>query len=194
MAQSAAATKQILMSDMFAFNNNVNERRFKVSSQDSSIEAALSGFRHSVSVSANIQSGEKLALNLSLASNAIVKVISSNSGLPILITNQHATGTAGAISGAINLNLLSDDVSPTQGQVYTSAVTQGDILLAGESVIDDGVIAGYQDRLSAVVENTGEMQDIAITIVFEEIGDREPLFGLTSSTLLQPNTEMSLYG
>ena len=175
-------------------NELINLRRLKVSSEDSSIASALDGFRYSISGTASVQQGNKLALNISLASDAVIKSASTNVGLPISINNQNSNGAADGIFQAHNLNLLSVDVTPSQGQLYEVAVAQGQELVSGIGSLEAGIISGYQKNVSVIVENTEALQDVKITVIFEEIGAREPVFGLTASTQLEPNTEISIYG
>ena len=169
-------------------------RRLKVSSEDSNIAAAFNGLLYSISASVSVLAGDSLALNLSLAADSVIKSASTVSGLPIALHGDHATGNADGIFLPNNMNQLSIDVSPSQGQLYEQAVANGDLLSAGESVLSLSFITGYQKNSSIVVKNTGSDQVVFINIVFEEIGERAHVFGLTPSTFLEPTTEMSTYG
>jgi len=169
-------------------------RRLKVSSEDSSVAASLNGFLYSITASATVLAGQKLALNVSLAADTIIKSASTVSGLPIKLYDEHATGNVDGIFISNNLNMLSIDESPSQGQLYEFAAAQGNLLAPGLTQLNPSVISGFSKTPSIVVENTGLEQDVFINIVFEEIGPRAPTFGLTASTFLTPSTEMSTYG
>lgn len=175
-------------------NQVVGIRRLKVSSEDSSIASAFNGLLYSITASATVLAGNSIALNLSLAADSVIKSASTVSGLPIALYSDHATGNADGIFSPNNMNQLSIDESPSQGQLYEQAVAGGDLLSSGETVLPLTFISGYQKNSSILVKNTGSDQDVFINIIFEEIGSRAPVFGLTASTQLLPATEMSIYG
>ena len=158
-----------------------------------SVTSSLNGRLYSLTGGVLVPQGEKLALNISLAASSVIKSASTVTGLPISLYNDHAIGDAATIYLANNMNQLSDDVSPSQGQLYESAVTQGDLLVHGQSEIEMDFISGYQKNSSVVVENTEPDQIVFISIIFEEFSDRVLVFGLTPTTLLTPTTEMSDY-
>ena len=57
------------------------------------------------------------------------------------------------------------------------------------------VIADDDCEISfSVLNNSGSALSVFISVVFEEISARSAAFGLTASTLLQPDTEMAIYG
>lgn len=169
-------------------------KRIKTSSEDSSVAAARSGLLYSISASAYVSLGDNLALNLSLAADSVIKSASTVNGLPIALYSDHAAGNADGIFLSNNMNQLSTDESPSQGQLYEQAIPMGSLLSSGESVLPLSFITGYQKNSSILVNNNIENQDVFINIIFEEIGPREPAFGLMGSTFLQPTTEMSNYG
>lgn len=175
-------------------SETIGIRRLKVSSEDSSIAASLNGFLYSITGTASVLAGDKLALNISLAADSVIKSASTIGGLPITLYSDHATGSADGIFQSVNLNQLSVDESPSQGQLYEQAQPQGSLLTSGLSKLDLSFVSGYQKNSSIVIENTGSTQDVFINIVFEEIGERAHVFGLTPSSFLEPTTEISTYG
>lgn len=170
-------------------------RRQKVSSEPSSISASYNEKLYSISASYSIQAGNSAALNISPASDIVITKAATNEGLPISIYSGHATGTADGIFTPSNMNMCSIDETPTTSQLFYAATAQGNKLDTGYSVIQSSVIACDSNEPSIVVKNTSEVtQVIDIYVLFEEIGPRSPDFGLTASTELEPNTEMSIYG
>ena len=170
-------------------------RRSKVSSERSSIAASYNGLLYAISGEYAVAAGAKLAMNLYLASDSVVHRVVTNDGLPVEVRNEHATGSADGIFQSVNTNLCSSDSSPSQGQLYYSATAEGSIVACGHGEIEPSVIACEDGNLSVVVTNTSAgSADVKIFVLFEEIGARNPSFGLTPSTLLEPTTEMSLYG
>lgn len=173
---------------------NDESMRIKTSSQDSGVEAAQEGRLYSITGQFSVLEGESLALNLSLSADSIIKSASTNIGLPIQLYDSYATGDPDGIFLAVNMSQLSIDESPSQGQLYEHAIEQGNLLASGVSNIDLVFITGYEKSSSILVRNTGLQQNIFINVILEEIGERAPVFGLTPSTFLQSNTEMSTYG
>lgn len=170
-------------------------RRVKVSSEPSVAAGVLHGATYAVSGSFSVAAGDFIAMNISPASDVLIHKVTTNQNLVFDVYNQHATGTADGIFLAKNLNLISDDVSPAQGQLYTPATPVGDIIYSGISEDNPYIIASFLKKPAVVVKNTtGGIATIKITIIFEEFGPREASFGLTASTLLLSNTEMSTFG
>lgn len=170
-------------------------RRVKVSSEPSVAAGALNGLTYAVSGSNSVAAGDFIAMNISPASDILIHKVVTNQGLVFDVYNQHATGTADGIFTAKNLNLISNDVSPAQGQLYTPATSVGDIIFSGISEDNPYIIASFLKTPAILVKNTtGGIATIKITVIFEEIGQREASFGLTASTLLLSNTEMSNFG
>ena len=173
----------------------IGQRRIKTSADSAMVEAALNDTLFTVSGSYAVLDGENLSFNLYPAADLIVRAVSVDGNYQILAYNDHATGSADGIFKSISVNLIAGDVSPTQGQLFYNSTAVGSVLFSGSGSIMPAAIAGYGDKPSFFVPNdTGATKTIRITITFEEIGPREPLFGLTASTLLQPTTEMSTYG
>lgn len=176
-------------------NTVLGKRRAKTSSEISTIAASLNGLLYAISGSYSVPAGEKLAMNISLAADSVLHTVVTNRGMPVEVMTQHATGSADGIFSAVNTNLCSDDSSPSQGQLYYSATPSGGIVASGYGEIQPSVIACEDSQPSIVVTNdTADTQSVKIFVLIEEIGARNPSFGLTPSTLLQPTTEMSLYG
>ena len=173
----------------------IGQRRIKTSADSAMVEAALNDTLFTVSGSHEVLDSESLSFNLYPAADLIVRAVSVDGNYQILAYNDHATGSADGIFTAISVNLIAGDVSPTQGQLFYNSTAVGSVLFSGSGSIMPAAIAGYGDKPSFFVPNdTGATKTIRITITFEEIGPRAPLFGLTASTLLQPTTEMSTYG
>jgi hypothetical protein len=176
-------------------NDTEAMRRIKVSSEPSIVASIFNGLAYSISGSFSVANNDYLALNFSPAAESIIHKAVTNSGLNIEVRNAVATGTADGIFTATNLNLLSDDSSPAEGQLYSPATPQGSVISAGISSIEPYTICDLDHKPSIVVRNTtGVTTTIRITITFEEIGQRASSFGLTPSTILLSTTEMSDFG
>ena len=173
----------------------IGQRRIKTSADSAMVEAALNDTLFTVSGSYAVPDGQSLSFNLLPAADLIVRSVSVGGDYQIIAYNQHATGSADGIFSAMAVNMTAGDVSPTQGQLFYNSTAVGSVLFSGSRSINPAIVAGFGDQPSFFVKNdSGFEKTIRITITFEEIGPRAPLFGLTPSTLLQPTTEMSTYG
>lgn len=176
-------------------NDNTYYRRQKVSSESSSVSAAYNEKLYSIPASYTIQPSNSIALNISPASKMVITKITTNSEFSIGVYSEHATGSADGIFSPLNMNLCSIDESPTSSQVYYAATAQGSRLDYGHGSLDTSIIACENTTPGIVITNdTLEADLIEIQVQFEEIGPRNPDFGLTASTELEPTTEMSAYG
>lgn len=179
----------LLTSDRF------DVRRIKTSSEPSIGGATEAGLAYAVSGTFSVADGDYLAMNFSPAAESVIHSVSVDGDYSITLYDAAATGTAEGIFASANRNLISDDVSPGEGQLYSPATASGSVIDAGWRQVRPFVICGFGSPVSAFVENTsGVTTDIRITIVYEEIGERAASFGLTASTELFPDTEMSVYG
>jgi len=170
-------------------------RRQKVSSESSSVAAAYNEKLYTIPAKYNIAAGNSIALNISPASEMVITKVVTNSEFSISIYSEHATGSADGIFAPVNMNLCSIDESPTTSQVYYAATAQGSRLDYGHGTLNTSIIACENTKPCVVITNdTLEADLIEIQVQFEEIGPRNPLFGLTASTELEPTTEMSAYG
>lgn len=171
------------------------ERALKVSAENPIISAALSNRAYSLTGSFSIPSGQYLSMNITFASDVAIKRVVTNSGYPIYVYNEHATGTPDGIPIPMNMNICSLDESPTTAQLFYSATPAGSIITFGHTEYEPYVVSCDTDTPSVVVKNiSANAEDVIIHVVYEEIGPRSPSLGLTGSTLLEPNTEMSTYG
>lgn len=176
-------------------SDNIGIRRSKVSSADSRLSAAINEKLFSIIASYDVASGQKLALNLNFASDVIIHSIFVDSGFPYSIHNQHSTGDADGIFESHELNICSTDVSPSNGQVYYNAIVAGDEIDFSYGLISPYIVACEDSKLSVVATNTsGDTANVKMVVKFEEFGARNPIFGITPTTQLEPETEMSLYG
>lgn len=195
MAQTEAPTKQILMSDMFYNNEQVGSRFFKIAADSPLLAAALNDKAFSINASYTVAADTYMALNLSFASDVVIRKVSANDDLQVSVYNAHATGTADGIFPSRNLNTCSIDESPAQGQVYYNATPQGNVIESDLRSFAPYVISCEDFDSAVVVKNTtGVEKELSITVTFEELSDRNPSFGLTATTLLEPDTEMATYG
>lgn len=170
-------------------------QRVNTSSQDSKIYALNSDNLHSISASYIIQSGSSIGLNIAPGSDIIISRVSCSPSLPIIVYNGYATGLADGLFNANNLNLCSEDHSPTNAQVFYSATNTGSPLINGIGSIDSFIKACETTKPSVMVENTTDSsQNIMVQVLFEETGPRNPSFGLMANTQLIATTEMSQYG
>lgn len=170
-------------------------RKLKVSSTDSVLEAAINECAFTMAGIKDIPAGESIGLNISLAADSIIYSFVVSGGLPFALYSEHATGNADGIVLSEDLNFKSIDVSPTQAQIYEDAVPAGGLVYSSEGSGSINAVAGFGDFPSIMIDNdTGGSVSARFTIVYEELGARNPVFGLTPSTQLEPSTEMSTYG
>lgn len=170
-------------------------RRVKTSSEPSFAASVCDGLAFSVSGSFSVADGTKLAMNFSPASDVQIVRASTNNGLPISVYSEASTGTADGIFEAKNLNLCSVDQSPASAQLFSAATPSGSKLFGGVTAIEPYIYTCEGAPASVVVENnTGATEEVEITMLFVELGPRNPSFGLTATTQIEANTEMSAYG
>lgn len=193
MTTTEAATKQIIMSDMFTSDNDVGFRRLKTLPVTLVQDGINKGLSYAYNVSVAVPAGEVCAVNLVVFALAGITLQYSDL-LPVKVYAGHATGTAGEILTGRNVNCLSIDETPTQGQVITNATPPADVLgMFGSGDINALLCAGGDFSLS--FENkTGQPVNADFSFILGELGPRLPSVGLTSSTELLPNTEMSDFG
>lgn len=195
ITETIAPFKSIDLPHDIYTNNIEGMRRPKISSEPSIAAATLNGFAYTISGTFATANNDYLAMNLSPASDVLIHKVVVNTGFAIEIYSNHATGTADGIFTAANMNLLSIDSSPTQGQLYSPATPVGDIVAADVTVLTPYVICGQNNKAAILVKNTsGSTATIKITVTFEEIGPRASSFGLTASTVIIATTEMSTFG
>lgn len=183
-----------LFSDLMS-SDKAATRRVKVASQDSEIAASYEGRLYSIAASYNVVAGQSIGLNINPASKIIISSITTNNNLTIELYSALATGSADGIFSSANMNMCSDDESPTSGQVFYDAQAAGSRLAFGQGYLSTSVICCEDSTPCVFITNTSlETTTIDIQVQFEEVGERSALFGLTASTQLEPNTEMSQYG
>lgn len=176
-------------------SSRINLRRLKTSSEPSIAGATENGLAYTISGSFTVANGAYLAMNFSPAAESVIHQITVSGDYPIEVYDASATGTADGIFSAINRNLISLDESPAQGQLYYPASLNGDVIAAGVGSASPFVRCGFDVPVCvAALNNSGAEISIRITIEYEEIGPRAPTFGLTASTQIFPETEMSVYG
>lgn len=170
-------------------------RRIKTSSEPSIGGATEVGLAYTVSGSFSVADGDYLAMNFSPAAESVIHRVSVSGDYAIEVYDAAATGTANGIFEAVNKNLLSVDVSPAQGQLYSPATLNGNVISAAVGSSAPFVRCGLGAPISVATQNTsGGVLTMRITIEYEEIGPRSASFGLTASTEIFPDTEMSVYG
>lgn len=183
-----------LPSDMLT-SEEIGQRRLKTSSRNELVEVIEDGFAYSFSGSYPSVDGEIIAVNIAPASEIILRRVTANIDFKIEVYDEEATGSADGILAPSNLNLTSVDVSPASAQIYYTASAVGTRLEVGYGEIDPFIITDTDNRLSVLMtNNSGTAQDVDFVVIYEEIGERSGIFGLTPSTFLEPTTEMSDYG
>lgn len=176
-------------------NKIESTRRVKTSAEPSLASAIENGFAYTISGSFSVAAGDYLAMNISPAAPSTIHSVVTNSGFAVELYDELATGTADGIFVAKNLNLISIDSTPAQGQLYSPATPVGNLLVAGVTSISPYVICDVTNKCSVVVRNTtGSPLTMKITVTLEEIGARASSFGLTASTQIISTTEMSTFG
>lgn len=173
----------------------IGQRRLKVSSRDEIAEVVEDGFAYSFTGSYAADDGEIISINFTPAADTFIRRVTANPGFKIEIYDLHATGDADGILESHNLNQCSDDVSPASGQIFYSSTPQGNRLEVGYSEVDPYILACQQSETGvSITNNSGQAATVDFVIIFEEVGPRAALFGLTPSTELFAGTEMSTYG
>ena len=171
------------------------ERRVKVSAESSLVSAARDGRLYSAVGAFSVANGQNLAMNMTLSAESVIHSASTIGNHPIYISLGAAEGTADGIFFALNMNACSIDESPAFGQLLYNATMPSQIIAAGVGAVGAIAVADDECGVSIIVTNdSGATKTIAISVVFEEIGERSASFWLTPSTLLHPETEMSIYG
>jgi hypothetical protein len=183
-----------LPSDMLS-SQKIGQRRLKTSSRNELAELIEDGLAYSFTGSYAAADSEVISINLSFSSDVFLRRITANPDFKIEVFDEAATGSADGILAPHNLNLVSGDVSPASAQIFYGSTPQGNRLEVGYSEIDPFVFADETHNPSiAITNNSGTPATVDFVIIYEEVGDRAPLFGLTPSTQLLPTTEMSQYG
>lgn len=183
-----------LPSDMLS-SQKIGQRRLKTSSRNELAELVEQGFAYSFTGSYAAADGEVISINLNFASDVFLRRVTANPSFKIEIFDESATGSADGILEAHNLNLVSDDLTPASAQIFYASTPQGDRLEVGYSEIDPFIFANQDSSACvSITNNSGSAGTVDFVIIFEEVGERAPLFGLTPSTQLLPTTEMSQYG
>lgn len=173
----------------------VGFRRVKVSAESSLVSAARDGRLYSVVGSFSVANDQILAMNMTFAAESVIHSASTIGNYPIYIALGAAAGTADGIFNALNMNACSLDDSPAFGQLFYNAALPSAIIAAGIGSVGAIAVADDGCGISVIATNdSGATKTITISVIFEEIGERSAAFGLTPSTLLHPETEMSIYG
>lgn len=173
MPSTKAATKQILMSDMFTSSNNVDLRRFKTSAEDSSYADAISNQRFIVSASVSVPAGNYASLNISNSLDYGLISASVNGDYELFSTNEHSTGVRDGEFLAINKNLSSSVDGFGKGVIYSPPITSGRFLAAGVRQISINAVCDNTSTPSITVKNhTAEQQTIIIIVELYEYGDK----------------------
>jgi len=176
-------------------DSDYGTQRISTSAQDSKVYALNSNKLHSIAANYIIQAGNSIGLNIAPGSDIVISRVSCSPSLPITVYNGYATGSADGLFNANNLNLCSEDHSPTNAQVFYSATNTGTPLVNGIGSINSFIKACETTTPSVMVENTtGSSQNIMVQVLFEETGPRNPSFGLMANTQLIATTDMSQYG
>lgn len=183
-----------LPSDMLT-SFKVGQRRLKTSSRSELAEIVEDGFAYSFTGSYTSSPDEIISVNLDFASDTFLRRVTCNPGFKIEIFDQDSTGSPDGLLSPHNLNQSSVDESPASAQIFYNSLNSGNRLELGYSEVDPFIFSGNGDELAIAITNTSaQSQDVDFVIIFEEVGEREPSLGLTPSTFLQPDTEMSIYG
>lgn len=170
-------------------------RELKASAENPIVSAAYSDRAYTLTGTYTVGAGEYLSMNVSFKSDVIIKRVATDLDLPIYIYSDSSTGTADGIVEPVNLNMCSIDVSPTTAQLFYGATPAGSAVSFGHTDYTPYALSCDTDTPSVLVKNTtASSKEITIHVVYEETGPRSPSVGLTATTLLEPNTEMSIYG
>lgn len=170
-------------------------RELKASSENPIVSAAYSDRAYALTGNYTVDAGQYLSMNISFKSDVIIKRAATNIDLPIYIYTGPSAGSADGIVDPVNMNTSSIDISPTTAQLFYLATPSGGVVSFGHTDYEPYILSFDGGTPSVLVKNTtASSKDITIHVVYEETGPRSPLAGLTASTLLEPNTEMSDYG
>ena len=193
VGSTVAATKQILMSDMFSSDNEVGFRRLNTLPITLVQDAINHGLAYAYNLSGTVPAGETYAVNLHVFALAGVSLQYSDI-YPVKIYAGHSTGSAGAIVDGKNVNCMSIDETPTTGQIITNATPPADILSMFEIGDVNALLCAGGDFSIAFENKTAESISMDFSFILGELGPRLPGVGLTSSTELLQTTEMSDFG
>jgi hypothetical protein len=191
--RTVAPTKQILMSDMFTAFNHVDLRALKTLRLTPVQSGVLQGFSYAYNVERVLSAGETVAINFTVFASSFVKIPSSTI-FPVMFYGSHSAGTASDILQGINLNCESVDQTPTQAQIIESATVPSDLILCADAGEVDILFCDGSEISAAIKNTSAEDVSVCLSIVVTEIGPRSPAVGLTPSTELFPDTEMSTFG
>lgn len=195
VAQDQTGTSPAIVTPDYPFPVTIADSLINASSEPSLIDATNNGSVYSLSGAYSIVNGNNLAMNITFSAKTVIHYVSTDEGLPLYIHDALSTGSADGIIAPRNRNLISDDVSPTTSQLIYAATGTGNILSAGNTNVHPYIISDSAHPLSIVVNNnTGTTKTVRITVLYEEIGERDAALGLTPSTNLIATREMSDYG
>lgn len=173
MAATTAPTKQILMSDMFTIDNNVDFRRFKVSARSSDFEDAYTNRSYVVSGEYTANDGTILAMNITDEIDYSITRVVVNGDYQVEVRGLHATGSQDGTFKSNNKNLISNLDGFGRGVIFYNAVANGDVLAAGVSEVTPNVVCDINSKPSIIVRNnSGAPQTIRITVDLLEFGER----------------------
>lgn len=182
--------------DMVTHSAEVGKRTLKTTSQNELATANEEGRLYSINTSYNnIAVDGVVGVNLQFAADSIIRKIITTEGFIIEIVSGQVSGTADGIFQSEILNRCLSDVSPSSAQLFYPAIKNGITLDRGVTELESVVKSCSLYDTSIILTNkTGSIQNLDILILFEEVGERLPLFGLTPSTEIFEDTEMSIYG
>lgn len=173
----------------------IGGRRLKTSSETSLETGVINEIVFSFTSSRSVPAGQKLGLNISAVSATIIHEIIIPTGLEYEIYNDYCTGSADGIVSAKILNFLSVDISPATLQMWDNAVESGDRIFWSDGYPAAHIVVDQDSNPCILIKNnTVSAMTVNFTVIFEEIGERSPAFGLTPATFITPTTEMSTYG
>ena len=173
MTATTAPTKQILMSDMFTIDNNVDFRRFKVSARSADFEDAYTDRGYVLSSEYSVNAGQWLAMNITDKIDSAITSVSVNGPFEVQVRSDHATGTQDGTVTAANKNLISNVDGFAKGTLFYSAVPVGSVLAAGYRFINPNVVCNKDSAPSVLVFNdSAETKVIRITVGVLEFGER----------------------
>lgn len=187
-------------------DTGVGAQALRVSTYTAGELAALNGDVYTVSGAISVSGSGKFALNFNLTNTVVIRRIravgSTADGIEFSLRNQNSTGTVIETKTPINVNQCSTNTSTVTADVIGSdAAPQGDLLEFGVRGTNEPSGIGCKDGLLSLLferRDNGSVENVNWAVTFEVLpvnpGLAPPPLQLESDTLLQANTEMSIYG
>lgn len=176
--------------DNTIYSSNDEYARLKVSSESSVDTATKVGIMHAVSFSLDIANGESVSLYGQYPGETFVRFVNADS--LTVIHARESSGDLSALYSSASLNMSKESQYAAHFELLNNPA-YSDVRLTGDSPLNVGILS---DDYSSIIlqNNTGSDVITSVSIGLQSSGNFVFPFGLTTSTLLEPGTEVSIYG